>query len=586
MQKSLSSLSFVLAAALAMGQGGTETTREKDLRMAWWRDARFGMFIHWGLYSIPAGEWNDREVPGIGEWILNAAQIKVEDYEPLQKQFNPIRYNPKSWVKLAKQAGMKYIVITSKHHDGFSLFDSKLTTWDVMRTPYGRDLLRPLAQACREEGIKLCFYYSIMDWHHPDYIPRRAWDPRTEIQPNFERYITYLKGQLRELLSNYGDIGVVWFDGEWEQSWTHEHGKDLYAYVRSLAPRTIVNNRVDKGRGGMGGMSAKGFMGDFGTPEQEIPATGIPGVDWESCMTMNDTWGYKKSDHNWKSSRTLIRNLIEVASKGGNYLLNVGPTSLGEIPAPSIDRLRDIGAWMKLHGESIYGTTSSPFWRVPWGRVTRKGSTIYAHIYQKPDRGLVTFPGLKSEIVRATWLRTRQPLKLGIMGQQVGVQLPPTFPDSPDAEVIKLELDRPPTVEEVPVVLDSKGTATLVAEDALLTGELKLEHKHPQGNIGFWLKTSDNAEWKVSLPAGKYKLVLDYSCEPGSEGSTIMVRFGSIQVEANVLSTKSWSDFTQLTLPMVETRGTTEKISIVAKSIPKGAVMNLAAVTITRISTR
>ena len=367
--------------------------------MAWFREAKFGMFIHWGLYAQPAGVWNGKNVPGAAEWILNTAQIKVADYEPLIKTFNPIKYDPKEWVRIAKDAGMKYIVITSKHHEGWALWDSKLTDWDIAGTPYKKDLLKQLAQACKEAGIKLCFYHSIMDWHHPDYLPRRSWDPRPDVKANFPRYVEFMKGQLKELLTNYGDIGILWFDGEWESTWTHEQGKDLYAYVRKLQPNIIVNNRVDKGRSGMAGMTqGDHFMGDYGTPEQEIPANGFgPGVDWESCMTMNDTWGYSSHDHNWKSSAKLVQNLIDCVSKGGNYLLNVGPTALGEIPPASVERLAEVGQWMKANSEAIYGAQASPFPKpLPWGRVTRKGKVLYLHVFKPNDERGLELPGLEN----------------------------------------------------------------------------------------------------------------------------------------------------------------------------------------------
>ena len=239
----------------------------------------------------------------------------------------------------------------------------------------------------------MCFYHSIMDWHHPDYLPRRAWEKDTRPAGNadYERYVSYMKSQLKELVHRY-DPGVLWFDGEWESTWTHEHGKMLYQYVRELNPDIIINNRMDKGRRGMQGMSKEAeFRGDFGTPEQQIPATGLPGVDWESCMTMNDTWGYKKDDHKWKSVQTLIRNLVDTASKGGNYLLNVGPQPDGLIPHASVERLAAMGRWMKANGESIRGTRASPIGKPDWGRVTCRtdgdSATLYLHVFDWPKDG-------------------------------------------------------------------------------------------------------------------------------------------------------------------------------------------------------
>ena len=379
-----------------------ETKEQHDARMKWWRDARFGLFIHWGLYSLPAGEWKGKTE--YGEWIRHTAQIPIGEYDKFVGQFNPLKFDAHAWVQMAKNAGMQYIVITSKHHDGFCLFDSKETDFDVTSTPFKRDILKELSEACKEAGIKLCFYHSIMDWHHPDYLPRRPWEK--EIRPaegaDFDRYVAHMKSQLKELLTNYGPIGVLWFDGEWESTWNERYGVDLYSYVRSLQPSIIINNRVGAGRSGMAGITKEGeFGGDFGTPEQEVPATGLPGVDWETCMTMNNNWGYNKNDQHWKSDEELIRTLTDVASKGGNFLLNVGPTSEGVFPDTSIGRLKALGEWMKRNGEAIYGTTASPFRSLPWGRCTQKtidGNTrLYLHVFNWPaDRKLIVH-GLLSE---------------------------------------------------------------------------------------------------------------------------------------------------------------------------------------------
>ncbi|MDX2302747.1 MAG: alpha-L-fucosidase [Microscillaceae bacterium] len=337
-----------------------ETPEEFDQRMEWWRDARFGMFIHWGLYAVPAGIRNGKEVEGIGEWIMDHDSIPISEYEKYTAEFNPVKYNAEEWVKIAKNAGMKYIVITSKHHDGFGLWDSKVSDYDIMdASPYKKDILKALADACKKEGIKLCFYHSIMDWHHPDAQAPHYPDYNTDKKknPNFDKYRTeYMKPQLKELITNY-DPEVLWFDGEWIPEWTHEHGLDLYQFCRELKPNIIVNNRVDKGRKGMQGMneSDQKYAGDFGTPEQEI-LDGTSEFDWESCMTMNDTWGFKKNDNNWKSAENLIQNLVDIAAKGGNYLLNVGPTAEGIIPVPSQERLAEIGDWMKVNSEVIYAT--------------------------------------------------------------------------------------------------------------------------------------------------------------------------------------------------------------------------------------
>jgi alpha-L-fucosidase len=434
-----------------------ESKEVRDARMSWWREARFGLFLHWGLYSIPAGEWKGST--DHAEWIRTTAQIPIKEYEKFVGEFDPVKFNATEWVRMAKDAGMKYIVITSKHHDGFCLFDSKYTDFDVMSTPFKRDVLKELADACHKAGIKICWYYSIMDWHHPDYLPRRNWErDRPTEGANFDRYVQYMKNELKELLTNYGPIGVLWFDGEWESTWNTTYGKDLYNYVRSLQPSIIINNRVGAGRSGMEGFNKEGeFAGDFGTPEQEIPATGLPGADWETCMTMNDHWGYNKHDNNWKSAEDLIQKLADIASKGGNFLLNIGPTSEGVLPPPSIDRLREIGAWMKVNGESIYGTKASPFEHLEWGRCTQKGvgggARLYLHVFQWPADGKLIVPGILNQPRQAYLLADAGKNSLNVTRREdaLVISVPPKAPDPYNSVVVldivgKADITSPPKI--------------------------------------------------------------------------------------------------------------------------------------------
>jgi len=418
-----------------------ETQDQHNQRMSWWRDARFGLFIHWGLYAIPAGEWEGET--NHAEWILTTAQIPVNEYEQFAEKFNPVKFSAEEWVRTAKNAGMKYIVITSKHHDGFCLFDSELTGYDVVdATPFKRDILKELSDECHKQGIKICFYHSIMDWHHPDYLPRRKWESRSAEGADFNRYVKYMKEQVKELVTHYGEIGVLWFDGEWEETWNKERGDDLYHYVRSLQPSIIINNRVGKGREGMAGTyDPQTSVGDFGTPEQEIPDTGL-GYDWETCMTMNDHWGYNKHDDNWKSEKELIQKLVDIVSKGGNFLLNVGPTAEGVFPEPSKKRLEAIGHWMDVNEKSIYGTTASLFSDLEWGRSTTKSNKIFFHVFEWPENRILEVPGLKDK-AESVYLLENPEAPLNITYSETGaeIKLPEKAPD-PYVSVIALKLKK------------------------------------------------------------------------------------------------------------------------------------------------
>jgi len=407
------------------------------------------MFIHWGLYAVPAGEYNGKRSERIGEWIMEWANIPRADYEKFTAQFNPVKFDAKQWVQIAKAAGMKYIVITSKHHDGFALYDSKVSNYDIVdATPYRRDPIKALAAEAKKQGLKFCFYYSILDWHYPSaYVDSPGKDPTagnrtTKLKPGGkEEYLKYMQAQLRELITTYNPA-VLWFDGEWQEWWTEADGKELYKFVRGLKPDIIINNRVGRGRQGMQGMSKtdQEYAGDFGTPEQQIPANGLPGVDWESCMTMNTTWGFKFYDDKWKSGQVLIRNLIDIASKGGNYLLNVGPTAEGLIPAPSVERLSEMGRWMKVNGQAIYGTSASPFAKqLEFGRATSKPGRVYLHVFDWPADGKLNVPTFGKSVTKAHLLVSpKQQLKITQTKDGVSLTVPAQAPD-PIATVIVLE---------------------------------------------------------------------------------------------------------------------------------------------------
>ena len=573
----------MLAAAVALAQGGApmdfsqETRAQRDARMKWFREARFGMFIHWGLYAIPAGVWKGQNHAGAAEWLMFTAKIPVADYDPLLAQFNPVDFDAKEWVRIAKNAGMKYIVITSKHHDGFALYPSKQSQWNVAYTPFKRDILKELSQECKKAGIVFCTYHSIMDWHHPDYAPRRPWDLRSEIPTNMDRYTAYMKAQLKEIVENY-DPGIMWFDGEWEDTWNHARGVDLYQYVRSLKPSILVNNRVDKGRAGMAGMTVGDHLGDFGTPEQEIPPNGFPGADWESCMTMNDTWGFHQNDHNWKSAETLIQNLVDCASKGGNYLLNVGPTALGKIPPESVVRLRAVGDWLKVNGESIYNSQASPFSKpLKWGRVTSKPGKLYLHVFDTKATDLL-LPGFTADVKRFHSLDPKGgQLRAVPSPEGLVIQLPART--NALVPVVVLEYSGAPTIVASSFKPDANGSFLLKSVDADTTGKMA-RYEKDKDCIGYWTDASDVVSWPVEFPkAGKYAVEMEIACEPGQEGSAFEVLCGDAKVSYTVPVTKSWNDF--LTVKVGEFGVPSARratISVKPLKIAKGALMNLRSV--------
>lgn len=385
--------------------------KKNDDRMKWFMDARFGMFIHWGLYSIPAR----------GEWVRSEEKISISEYEKFFKEFNPIYYNPKKWAKAAKEAGMKYAVMTAKHHDGFCLFDSRLTDYKSPNTPIKRDLIGEYIEAFREEGIKVGLYYSLIDWHHEDYPayndrnhPMRGNEEFRDKKHDFSRYIEYFHGQVKELLSNYGKIDIMWFDFSYDdmtgEKW---EASKLVKMIRNIQPDIIIDNRLG---GNIKSKNPEIYSGDFSSPEQIIPPGGITNeldepIPWEACITMNNHWGYCSMDKDFKSPKQLIRGLVECVSKNGNLLLNVGPNAKGEIPEESLIILKEIGKWMRQNGESIYGCTSSSLPKPEWGRYTKKGNTLYAHIY---DRGIgcINFNNLEGKISGARLLCDGSEIKL------------------------------------------------------------------------------------------------------------------------------------------------------------------------------
>jgi alpha-L-fucosidase len=491
-------------------------------RMAWWNKARFGMFIHWGVYSVPAGVYEGKNSNHLGEWIMHDDKIPVDTYQAYAKDFNPTKYDPDKWVKMAKDAGVKYIVITTKHHDGFAMFDSKASDWNIVkRTPYGKDVIKMLAEACRKQGMKLGFYYSqANDWNNAGGAAAGGhWDKKQD--GSFDDYLDKVAiPQIKEILNNYGDVAELWWDVPTDM--TKERAAKITPLLKDH-PNVITNNRL-------GG----GVDGDLETPEQYIPATGIPGRHWETCMTMNDTWGFKVNDNHWKSSQMLIRNLIEIASKGGNYLLNVGPKSNGEIPEQSIERMKDIGAWMKVNSEAIYGTTASPFKKLAWGRVTTKemadGNTIlYLHVFDWPANHELIVPGLQNKPVSASILGAKNS-GIEMRGVEGGLSLA-LYGDAPnaDATVIKLIIKGKPNVTTVIPSANADGSFVLSPADADTKGGVQSEHNPP--NLGYWTSAKSTASWQIKITKpGIYAVEAPIGAV--SEGNSFIIKIGDQSLKA------------------------------------------------------
>jgi alpha-L-fucosidase len=443
----LSAFALALGSVAAAQAPDPESPEVKKERLAWFQQARFGLFIHWGLYAIPAGEWKGERIPGIGEWIMFRARIPVPEYEQLAKQWNPVKFDADAWVALAKDAGMKYIVITSKHHDGFALFDSQVSRWDAVdATPAKRDILKELSAACAKQGMPLGFYYSqAQDWHEPNGAGN-TWDFGPDEKKDFDQYLrAKAEPQVRELLTRYGPVALVWFDTP--RLMTPERAKRFTDIVRELQPKTLIDGRL-------------GAAGDYvSTGDNVIPGE-VQSMAWEVPATLNHTWGYRKDDHDWKSPGDVVFKLVDIASKGGNYLLNVGPMADGVIPQPSQDTLRSVGRWLKLNGEAVYGTGPTPWGdelgetsskgakdlrgnplflgRNEW-RVTTRPGKLYFTFFQEP-RVPFELPPMKNAVKRAYFLANSRPVEVKLEGARPQLVLErPTL--DPMATVVVVEIE-------------------------------------------------------------------------------------------------------------------------------------------------
>ena len=415
--------------------------------VAWWHEARLGMFVHWGLYSVAAGQWEGKDIPGWGEWLLNKIKVDPAVYaNTLMPRFDPVKFDADAWVRAAKDAGMGYIVVTTKHHDGFLLWDSATTDLDLMGTPFGkagRDPLRELAQACQRHGVRLGLYFSLMDWSDRDYLPRREWDTRTTDGASMPRFVDRMHAQVKELTDGrFGPVAILWGDGDWEHSSTTWRAEELMAAVRAAQPGILVNDRWS-------------LPGDYATPENRIPDGALPARPWETCMTMNGTWGHVVHDHRWKPETELIRNLVDIVSKDGNYLLNVGPMGDGSFDAPTQERLAALGAWMRTNGEAIRGCGPVACARPAWGRLTASADRhrVHAIVFELPTDRTITIDGIAGVPARARVLGAPG---IAVSTRANGPSLSITIGEGaldPAASVIALEWDGEPAIVGTPELI-------------------------------------------------------------------------------------------------------------------------------------
>jgi alpha-L-fucosidase len=518
----------------------TVTGTESEQHMEWFKEAKFGLFIHWGPYSLIEGEWNGQKVQ-VGrnaEWAMKFLKIPVKEYREIAKGMNPVKFDAREWVRLAKETGMKYLVITAKHHDGFAMYKSDVMPYNIVDwTPFKRDPLKELAEACAEEGIVFGVYYSHReDWDHPggygnDWEYNNDWGANYYNPEKFDKYLNeFAKPQLRELLTNYGPVGMVWFD---RGLYTKEQGEDFMRFVKQYQPKALVNSRV--------GHYNMENVGDF----QEMPDKGIPAaaIDdyFQTPQTLNHTWGYSKADTAWKSPETVIQQLIEVVSRGGSFLLNMGPKGNGEIPEETVKIFKEVGKWVNRNAEGIYGTTTNPFGELGWGYCTVKEDKLYLFVRDWPQNNEISITGLQNQVKSARML-TNDSAKLSVekSGNQTHITLPQNPTDKP-ISVLVLELDGKPVVDPQVVTLNEKGELELNYLKVITSGNAKKRYNRKLGfNISKWTNPNDIATWHVQVDKpGIYRVNVDYAADQDSEGRPYEISLGSTLLQPRVAYTGS-----------------------------------------------
>ena len=508
----------------------TESTEDRNARMQWWREGKFGMFVHWGVYSTTGGLYRGQKLPSSAEWMMCRGKIPIAEYEQYADQFNPTKFDADQFVGLAKQAGMKYLVITAKHHDGFAMFGSQCSDWDVVdKTPFGRDIMKELADACQKQDIKFGFYYSqAQDWHHPGGFGNN-WDKTIKRVSSDQYVMNKAVPEVKQLLTAYGDIGIFWWDTPRKMS---RESFDALHSLTGLQDSVITNDRL-----------GEDYPGDYKTFERRIPDRAPVGKDWEVCMPISGSWGYKIGDENFKSTTTLIQNLIRIVSMGGNYLLNVSPTGEGILLPQAVERLKAVGQWVEVNGESIYGTQASPLGGLDWGRCTRKDSNgetkLYLHVYDWPSDGKLLVPGLKNAVQEVSLLNGGSKLQAESSDAGVTISLPAQAPNE-HASVVVVKVQGTLEVEAVLPTVGTDGTLALTADRAYINnneGSKNAEVKSHEGipHIGYWVDNEASVEWAFRVKvAGEYEVHGELSVEAPKTKFNVGLAGQSLAVEAKM----------------------------------------------------
>lgn len=566
---------------------------DREERLAWWREARFGMFVHWGLYSAAGGAWEGKVYPQhYAEWIQNWAAVPSGTYAAAMKpRFQPEPGCTEEWAKLAADAGMRYAVMTSKHHDGFTLFRSSEPyslenpiTGGTNISPKGRDLAREFADSMRKHGLRPGFYYSLLDWQHPDAFAMALPVPAGPTPRDPARYRAYVRAHVNELVSNYGELATLWFDySDAVRQGAAWGAAELLADLRAKQPSILVNNRLYNG--------LENQFGDYGTPEKYVPPTGLPEMDWEVNHTLNESYGFSAHDVAWKDTTTVVRLLCDIVSKGGNLLLNIGPDARGHVPEEAQRTLRGVGSWMRTNGEAIYGTHASPFARLPWGRATQKSGRLHLMVFDWPADGRLAVP-MRGRVKSARLLGSEAKLECShAAGDRGGleIQLSGRATD-PACSVIALELEG--EVEPLPfaVTRGADGNFVLQPHDATLTGpSLRVEQSGSQleirYNLGYWLDVSATARWPLALEGTEpvdFEVAIELACADASAGAELELVFPNQTLVFAMPATGGWQSYRSVELGSVKLAAGSQDCLLRARSKPGEAVGNVRAIRLRR----